>query len=260
MIANNQTAEDVVVSALLLLGICVNPMFWSALIAQSQELRRARAEIARLAVADERLRIARDLHDLLGHSLSLIALKSELAGRLLPDHNERATAEIRDIERVARTSLQDVREAVAGYRTRTFADEIAAARHILDAAGISLHEQIAVGDMPPDIEQMLGWLVRESVTNVIRHANASNVSISIVEQRRTIVAEIEDDGVGTPERDLHQSGSGLAGLRERTGVLGGTLVTTTLPHDPAPRRIPAQGHDPARDPESLHQPVTATVL
>jgi two-component system sensor histidine kinase DesK len=184
-------------------------------------------------VADERLRIARDMHDLLGHSLSLIALKSELAGRLLPDYTERATSEIHDIEEVARTSLQEVREAVAGYRTKSLTDEIESASQILEAAGIALRQTIDLPDLAPPVDQTLGWFVREGVTNVIRHSGAKQVRISLLEHRGTIIAEIEDDGRagnGT-EHELASatSGSGLKGLRERIGTLGGSLTTGPLP-------------------------------
>jgi two-component system, NarL family, sensor histidine kinase DesK len=227
--------DDLVQGLLLIIGLGFNSIFWTALLEQNRQLRRARAEIARLAVADERLRIARDMHDLLGHSLSLIALKSELAGRLLPDYPGRAASEIHDIEEVARTSLQEVREAVAGYRTKSLTNEIESAGQILDAAGITLRQSIDLPDLAPPIDQTLGWFVREGVTNVIRHSGAKQVRISLLEHRGTIIAEIEDDGRAgndngnEPDPASATSGSGLKGLRERIGTLGGSLTTGSLP-------------------------------
>jgi two-component system sensor histidine kinase DesK len=218
---------DLAQGTLLIVGLGINTVFWTALLEQNRQLRRARAEISRLAATDERLRIARDLHDLLGHSLSLIALKSELALRLLPDYVDRATGEVRDIEQVARTSLQEVREAVSGYRAKTLADELDGAAQMLAAAGIELRQTMQLSSLPMDIERTLAWFVREGVTNVIRHAQASRVTIALLEHRGTFTAEIEDDGQGTDPEASH--GSGIDGLRERIASLGGALTVGPVP-------------------------------
>lgn len=146
-------------------------------VAAVAELRAAREEIARLAVAEERLRFARDLHDLLGHSLSLITLKSELAGRLLPANPEKAAEEIRDVEGVARRALREVREAVAGYRQPTLDRELYGARETLEAAGIACRIENRVGVLPNALDAVLAWTVREGLTNVIRHSHARRCEI-----------------------------------------------------------------------------------
>lgn len=189
----------------------------------SQELRAAREEIARLAVTAERLRIARDLHDLLGHNLSLIALKSELARRLLAVSPERAATEIGDIEQVARTTLQEVREAVASYRQPALASELEAAQEILAAAGIAYkyegNEQMLNG-ISPATEAILSWTVREGVTNVIKHSRAHHCIISLTRDEQTIGVEIADDGRGLSSVS-GDAGNGLHGLAERVKTLDG---------------------------------------
>jgi two-component system, NarL family, sensor histidine kinase DesK len=188
-------------------------------------LRQAREEIARLVVSEERLRFARDLHDLLGHSLSLIALKSELAGRLLPAAPERAAAEVADVERVARQALAEVREAVSGYRRTTLAAELAGARVALDAADIRCTaDGPEPGDLPPEVEDVLGWTVREGTTNVLRHSQARRCTVSFRRDDHSVAVEILDDGRGAGERrDNGSAGSGLAGLAERVTARGGRL-------------------------------------
>jgi len=196
----------------------------------SRELRSAREEIARLAVTNERLRIARDLHDLLGHNLSLIALKSELARRLLTVAPERAATEISDIETVARTTLQEVREAVASYRQPTLASELQGAQEILAAAGIAYRyegDAEIIATLPASIEAALSWVVREGVTNVIRHSRAHHCTIRLNRSSNTVRVEVIDDGSGVPltvtsTGSLTGSGNGLRGLSERVSALGGS--------------------------------------
>ncbi len=186
-----------------------------------RELRAAREEIARLAVGEERLRFARDLHDLLGHSLSLIVLKSELAGRLVDDAPGRAAAEIRDVEAVARDALREVREAVAGYRRPTLADELRGAREILAAAGIAYWCDAAPAGLSPAVESVLAWAVREGVTNVVRHSRARHCTIQIACLDGRASVEIVDDGVGAAVPA--PAGSGLPGLAERVAAQAGLL-------------------------------------
>jgi len=193
------------------------------LVVTVDELRAAREELARLAVAEERLRFARDLHDLLGHSLSLIALKSELAGRLATGDATRAAAEIADVEQVARRALREVREAVAGYRRPTLAEELAGVRELLAAAGIETRVESDAAPLPPEVDAVLAWAVREGATNVIRHSGARHCTITVAREDGTARAEVVDDGRGAVGGD-RATGSGLAGLAERTAALGGRLA------------------------------------
>jgi two-component system sensor histidine kinase DesK len=199
------------------------------LIVTNNELRAARAEIARLAVAEERLRFARDLHDLVGHNLSLIALKSELAGRLVRAAPDRAAAEIGDVERVARRALDEVREAVAGYRQPALDDELDGARELLAAAGISCQIDRDAALLPPPLDAALGWVVREGVTNVIRHSRARHCLIRISHATGMIRAEVSDDGRGAASTTMTTgNGNGLAGLTERVVGVGGRLTAGPL--------------------------------
>ena len=192
------------------------------------KLRETRAELARMAVADERLRIARDLHDLLGHSLSLITLKAELAGRLLDADPERAAREVADLERVARRSLGEVRAAVTSYRQPRLAAEIAAARHMLAAAGMDCQVHAPASfELPPATDALLAWTVREGATNVVRHSGARTVTITVGITADQVSAEIADDGVGpawdADRRPGEPQGSGLSGLTERARAAGAEI-------------------------------------
>jgi two-component system sensor histidine kinase DesK len=180
-------------------------------------LRDARAELAELAVADERLRFARDLHDLLGHDLSLIALKAELAGKLLPERVDEAAVEVEQIRELTRSALTQVREAVDGYRRPSLPSELAGARVALEAAGIELRVDGPDGPLDPDVDSVLAWAVREGATNAIRHSGARHAAITV----RDGVLEIADDGRGAPP--ARPSGNGLTGLRERVQSVGGTV-------------------------------------
>jgi two-component system sensor histidine kinase DesK len=187
---------------------------------RNRRLVQAQDEMAQLAVSAERTRFARDLHDILGHSLTVITVKAELAGRLLRDDPQRAAAEIADVERLSRDALADVRRAVAGYREVSLATELATARESLSAAGIEADLPAAVDDVPGELRELYGWVVREGVTNVIRHSGA----------RRCVVRagaggiEVVDDGVGVGhEPGSTTGGHGLAGLRERAAAVGARL-------------------------------------
>ncbi|WP_246143981.1 sensor histidine kinase [Actinacidiphila oryziradicis] len=196
-----------------------------------RELREARETIAHFAATEERLRLARDLHDLLGHSLSLITLKSELAGRMLPDRLDDAAVQVADIERVSRQALVDVREAVSGYRRPTFAVELAGARTALHAAGIHADLEHALDPLPatlaPDEESALAWAVREAVTNVVRHSHATRCTIALTEDAENACLTVSDNGRGPdPSSGL---GNGLTGLDERLVLAGGRLRVTPGP-------------------------------
>ncbi len=195
----------------------------SVLARTNRELQAARHELAEAAVAEERARIARDLHDTLGHTLSVIALKSELARRLLPDDPARAAAEIGDVERTAREAMASVRDTVSGYRQPTLAMELAGAREALRVAGIRGTVEPAPEGLPRDVDALLGWAVREGVTNVLRHSDARSATIRVIADGRRHGVEIVDDGSGAELLNSAGTGSGngLAGLRERAVRLGG---------------------------------------
>ncbi|WP_051837222.1 sensor histidine kinase [Streptomyces sp. NRRL F-2580] len=198
-----------------------------AMIRTTMELREARATVAQLAANEERLRMARDLHDLLGHSLSLITLKSELAGRMLPGQPDAAAQQVADIERVSRQALVDVREAVSGYRRPTLPGELAGARTALAAAGVvaDLPAEPS-GELPEEAESALAWSLREAVTNVVRHSGAKRCRVTL-ETLQTLdgpVLEltVTDDGSGGPGGPA-APGNGLTGLTERLAAVGGDL-------------------------------------
>ncbi len=182
-----------------------------------RRLRLAQAEVEHLAKVAERERIARDLHDLLGHTLSVIVLKSELAAKLAERDPVRATAEIRDVERISREALGEVRRAVQGYRDLTRAESLASARHALAAAGVSLVAEVASAAMDARVEAVLALVVREAITNVVRHARATRCAVRLGVEAGTVSLEIQDDGVG----GSGNGGTGLAGMRVRVEELGG---------------------------------------
>jgi two-component system, NarL family, sensor histidine kinase DesK len=187
------------------------------LVQRNGELAAAREEITRLAVEDERNRFARDLHDILGHSLTVVAVKAELAGRLVRLDPDRAEAEIAEVEQLARQALADTRSALAGYRDVTLAAELANARSALGAAGIDADLPVAIDEVPAARRELFGWVVREGVTNVLRHSGASHCSVRVGPSTVEIVDNGTGDGV--PQTDGH----GLRGLRERAEAAGGSL-------------------------------------
>jgi two-component system sensor histidine kinase DesK len=187
------------------------------------ELTAARTEVARLAAENERSRIARDLHDLLGHSLTTITVKAGLARRLAGIDQDRATEEIAAVEQLSRRTLVEVRAAVSGYRDVTLAGELATAREVLRAAGIEASLPGAVDGVDVDAVEPFGWVVREAITNVVRHSRAEHCTVTL--GSRWI--EITDDGRGTATAST--PGNGLAGLRERLSGVGGTITATGTP-------------------------------
>jgi two-component system sensor histidine kinase DesK len=192
---------------------------WGVLqiILRNRELAAAREEITRLAIAEERNRFARDLHDILGHSLTVVSVKAELASRLVRRDPDRAAVEIADVQRLAREALTEVRSAVAGYRDVTLAGELANARSALSAAGIDADLPNAIDDVPHDHRELFGWVIREGVTNVVRHSGASRCRVRVTPSE----VEVSDDG--QPSTLEAASGHGLAGLRERAEAAGGSL-------------------------------------
>ncbi|HKA69608.1 MAG TPA: histidine kinase [Actinomycetes bacterium] len=196
------------------------------------ELDRARNELAVAAVAAERLRFARDLHDLLGHTLSVIVVKAEVVRRYITRDPEVAAAHAADIETIGRRALTEVRDAVAGYRAADLSRELDRARTALTAAGIGC--ELRTWGPPPTAEAsaVLAWVVREGVTNVIRHSRARNCRIELRRDDETTSVLVADDGPGDtgPHPDLSPSdGTGLNGLRERLDASGGRLDARRTP-------------------------------
>jgi two-component system sensor histidine kinase DesK len=186
----------------------------------TRKLSKANEEIENLAKVAERERIARDLHDVLGHTLSVITLKSELAGKLMDRDPERAGKEIREVENISRQALSDVRDAIRGYRSKGLVAELAQAKATLETAGVAVQCDAATTlQLPAMQESVLSLAVREGVTNVVRHANARNCRLRIEQQNEICRLEIADDGQGF----ITMEGNGLRGMRERVEMLGGTL-------------------------------------
>ena len=195
------------------------------MMARNVDLVRAEKKNAELAVENERTRFARDLHDILGHSLTVITVKAELANRLLDVDVERARAELTDLERLSRDALADVRRAVEGYRELTLPGELARARTALAAAEIEAELPNSTDEVPTHLRELFAWTVREGVTNVIRHSGATRCEVRLGPD----AAEVVDDGTGggasEPGATESRSGSGLVGLRERAAAVGGTVTT-----------------------------------
>ncbi|MCX4775600.1 sensor histidine kinase [Streptomyces sp. NBC_01264] len=231
-------------------GTFLSGMVTAAILALSEtvrELRETRQELARAAVEQERLRFSRDLHDLLGHTLSVIVVKSEAARRLAPRDLDAALAQVADIESVGRQALVEIREAVTGYREASLAGELDRARGVLTAAGIEPVVRQSGPPLPARTAALLGWVVRESVTNAIRHSGATRCEIEVrgaAERVRLVITDDGGAGVGSdPPDDGPKSGdpksggppgggpagSGLKGLAERLAAAGGTLGSGPAP-------------------------------
>lgn len=193
----------------------------AVLIRTTSALREARDDLARMAVAGERVRFARDLHDLLGQSLSVVVLKSELAQSLVVKDPKRAAQELREMEQVARDALRDVREAVSGYRQTNLATELSGAREMLESAGIACHLEEKTGPLSEATETALAWAVREGATNVLRHSRARECLVRLTRDNGVAMLEIVDDGRGQGKTTL---GNGLRGLGERVEAIGGEVV------------------------------------
>ncbi len=213
----------------------------------------ARSEVARLAAEAERSRIARDLHDLLGHSLTTITVKAGLARRLAERDPVAAAAEIGEVEALTRRALAEVRAAVSGYRDVTLTGEIATAREVLRASGIAADLPTAADAVQPELVDLFGWVIREGVTNVVRHSRATHCRVELASRS----VSITDNGRGGAAAD----GNGIAGLRERAEVVGGELGLGPAPAGwgggrggpglqlavtvPGPKHGPAAGGDVA---------------
>ena len=189
----------------------------------NEKLRMAREEIEHLAKVAERERIARDLHDVLGHTLSVIILKSELAGKLIDIDPARAKSEIADVESTSRAALAEVRSTIRGYRAHSLEAEIKQAKATLATAGMSLKSEESQVPLTPVQESVVALVVREVVTNVVRHSAARNCHLRLAPENGRCILEIQDDGRGGAQIE----GNGLRGMRERIEALGGSLVRET---------------------------------
>jgi two-component system sensor histidine kinase DesK len=203
-----------------------------------QELMRKQEEVEHMATIAERERISRDLHDLLGHSLSLIALKAELARKLVHRDVEACAREVGDIETSARQALAEVRAAVTGYREKGLASALASARASLAAADVRLEEQVERFELAPAAENVLALALREAVTNVVRHAGARRCSVSLALEHGVAVLRILDDGRARSEADIRH-GNGLSGMRERAQSIGGRLALRARAGLELELRVPA---------------------
>ncbi len=195
-------------------------------------LQAAYAEVERLAVENERLRFARDLHDTLGHTLTSITIRSQLAARLATADPARAAREMGEVEGTARRALDEVRHAIAGYRTPSLSVELETATQNLEVAGVEVRVSPADGPIPAAAEVLLAWAVREAATNVLRHSRARRCWIELGVSETAASLEVRDDGRSagpTDDGDARAPGNGLAGLAERVGDAGGRLEVGTLP-------------------------------
>ncbi|MDQ1038978.1 two-component system sensor histidine kinase DesK [Streptomyces sp. V3I8] len=208
-------------------GTFLSTMVTAAILSLSdavRELRSAREELARRAVEEERLRFSRDLHDLLGHTLSVIVVKSEAARRLAPRDLDAALVQVCDIESVGRQALTEIREAVTGYREGSLAADLDRARSALLAAGIEPVVRQSGPPLPARAEALLGWVVREAVTNAVRHSGATRCEIAVDGSAERVRVSVSDDGTGVSDTSgTGPAGTGLKGLAERLAAAGGAL-------------------------------------
>lgn len=214
-IALAYTAMVAVIGSMVMGGVLLS----RARARRNAELRLTQDEVARLAALAERERIGRDLHDLLGHTLSLVAIKSELAGRLVDADPQAAKRQIGEVETVARQALAQVREAVVGIRAAGLQAELAATRLALLSADVHLDQRLAPVALPPPLESVLAMTLREATTNVLRHAHARRVDVELLQHEGELRLVISDDGRG----GALQPGNGLSGMRERIASVGGQL-------------------------------------
>jgi two-component system sensor histidine kinase DesK len=219
------------VIAIPLVGLAMFGFF--SVMRNNYALAEARAELAALAAENERIRIARDLHDLLGHSLTTITVKAELARKLGASDLAGAMTEIEEVEQLSRRALADVRAAVANYRDVSLAGELATGRELLRAAGIAAELPRAVDGVDEQAQELFGWVVREGLTNVVRHSHATTCSVRLTPGS----IEIIDDGVGASGATANR-GTGLSGLEERVELAGGVLETG--PVEPSGWRVCAR--------------------
>jgi two-component system sensor histidine kinase DesK len=215
---------SVAINALLMVAIGAANHFHHEKRLRQAELKLSHDEVRRLAALAERERIGRDLHDLLGHTLSLITLKAELAAKLFDRDPLAARREIVDVERVARDALGQVRRAVTGIRTAGLGAELASARLLLESGDVRLDYAITSIALPPEVETVLALTLREAITNIQRHALASKARVDIETDAGEVRLTIIDDGVG----GVIVPGNGLSGMRERLALLDGRLEIESM--------------------------------
>jgi two-component system, NarL family, sensor histidine kinase DesK len=183
-----------------------------------------RADMAEMTVGSERLRVSRDLHDLLGQSLSAVSLKGDLALLLLQSDPPAAEAEIRSLTEVAREALRDIRRVVHGEHPVTLRTETQGATALLVAASIDAHIEVELPGLVPEVDELFGWAMREGITNILRHSQAAHCSITVSRQQRVALLEIVNDGA----RYNHGAGTGITGLIERAQLLSGHVTAGPL--------------------------------
>ncbi len=203
--------------------LSVGNMFFAQRNRANEKLRMAHEEIEHLAKVAERERIARDLHDVLGHTLTAIIVKSELAEKTMQTQPEQARKDIQDIHRTAREALTEVRHTIRGYRAHSLDEELNSALATLESSGVSVKSETKEIKLSPAQESVVALVVREAVTNVVRHAKARNCSLRLIPLNGDCVLEIADDGLG----GVQIEGNGLRGMRERIEALGGTIDRQT---------------------------------
>jgi len=212
-----------VTSLVVALGVGLSNTQFAVRNRADHKLRLAHEEIEHLAKVAERERIARDLHDVLGHTLTLIAVKSTLAGKLLEKDPQKARNEIADIERVSREAMAEIRNTLRGYSTYKLDEEFQRAQSALESAGVAVETESAEVPLTPAQESVAALIMREAVTNVVRHAHARHCSLRLARNNGNCVLEIQDDGRG----GFTTEGNGLRGMRERVEALGGPLTQQT---------------------------------
>ena len=216
-----QTVDDAVISAVL---ATVAVYGFTQLVLRNRQLQLAQDEVAVLAVGRERERIARDMHDILGHSLTVISVKAELATKLFDIDADRARAEIAEVQALARAALADVRGMVSATRSVTLAGELAGARQAFDAAGVEADVPGSIDEVPDNLRELFAWALREGTTNVLRHSAASHVRVTMTRDTLTV----DDDGDGPAAADS-VPGNGLVGLTQRARAVRAHVEVTTSP-------------------------------
>jgi two-component system sensor histidine kinase DesK len=209
-----------ITSVVVTLGVGLSNIHFAEKNRADHKLRLAQGEIEHLAKVAERERIARDLHDVLGHTLSVIIVKSTLAGKLLEKYPEKARSEIADIEKVSREAMAEIRNTLRGYSTYKLSEEIQRAESALSSAGVTLQSETAEINMTAVQESVVALIMREAVTNVVRHSQARTCKLRLAANNGDCVLEIQDDGRGGSLLE----GNGLRGMRERVEALGGTIT------------------------------------
>ncbi|MGA6220431.1 sensor histidine kinase [Streptomyces umbrinus] len=255
-------------AGVLLIGgfICLASLFSVWLLKAVLELDAARETRTRLAVAEERLRFGRDLHDVMGRNLAVIALKSELAVQLARRERPEAVEQMIEVQRIARESQKEVREVVRGYREVDLGVELLGAQGVLTAAGVECTVTGSASELPSAVQSALGWVVREATTNVLRHGDAGHCRVSLQVKGARVVLTVENDGV---EKDRVPStptskGSGLAGLRERLSAVDGTLEAGPVDGDlfrvvaEVPLPATSTSSSPASGPPSTSPPPSSS--